>query len=321
MSYPLNDIRICGSEQCQGPCSNAVGLCQNLIVAEDADAADSANVIYTNDYGTAWADPAAQPFAVAEDIVSVECFQTDQVTTRWLAARGAEAAPANPAEIAYSDDGGATWALVDVEAGGTRYAAGGRALFVLDPKHIWFVTSGGYVFFSRDGGVTWENQEDGNVTGSNLLAVMFVNQSDGFIIGDAGDVIKTTDGGITWELVTDPTGVATSMSALWVFDKYNVMVGDINGEIWRSWDGGETWTQIYTGTTSINGLSFANSFVGFMVTDNEIYRTRNGGEDWELVTDAFGASTYNAVVACDENYAYVAGENSGGDGVVIRVHG
>ena len=317
----VNDIWICKDEVCAGLCDTQVDLCQYLIIGCDAVSGDVADVVYTNDNGGTWTNTAAQPFGNDENIESVVCFSQDKTTTRWMVVRGVETGtPTNPLEIAYSDDGGATWTNVDVEAAGTRYANDAGALFVLDPKHIWLVSTGGYIFFSSDGGVTWTAQDEGTVTTQNYNAVKFANSDDGFAVADSGIVVRTIDGGTTWTAVTAITATPNVLS-LFVFDKDNVVVGDANGDIWRSWDGGTTWTQIYTGSTAINDMDFANPFVGYAIDGTLLLRTRNGGEDWETVTIAASLTELNAVVACDENNAFVVGEDGSNLGIVLKVSG
>lgn len=317
----INDIWVCKDPRCVGQCNTKVGLCQYMIAGADAPAAaGAADVIHTSNGGTTWTNAAAFAFGVGENIVSVGCFSVSDTVTRWIAVRGVELAPANPIEIAYSDDSGATWTKTDVETGGTRYAADSGALFILDQKHIWLVSTGGYIFFSSDGGLNWTNQSAGGVTVQNYNAVMFANENDGFAVAALGVVARTIDGGDTWDAVTTITGTP-SVLCVYVFDKDNVIVGDSAGEIWRSWDGGTTWTQVYTSTDSINDLDFVNRFVGFAIADDTIIRTRNGGEDWEVVSGTPTAVEFNAIVACDENTAYTVGEAGANVGAIVEISG
>lgn len=313
---PVNDIWICKSPRCAGQCDDKVDLCQYMIVGCDVpDPAAFADVVITDDGGSDWTNAATHPFAAGEDIISVTCFDKDSTTTRYLVVRGTDA---DPGEVAYSDDLGATWTNVDYEAASdAHFAVDSGALFALDYKHIWLVTNGGYIFFSSDGGLNWTNQDDGNVTTEDYHAVMFANVNDGYAVATTGVVVRTVDGGLTWAACTTITSTP-DINCVYVFDKDNVLIGDADGEMWRTWDAGTTWTQIYTGTDSINDIDFANAFVGFAIADDTLLRTRNGGEDWETVTVP-AATEYNAVVACDENNAYIVGEDTSNDGIVVKV--
>lgn len=312
----VNDIWVCKDQRCAGGCDDAVDLCQFLIYGCAAPAVGfAADVGYTEDGGTTWTNSVDYPFGNGEHVISVVCFPLDSTTTRWLVVRDNDGA--NPAEIAYSDDGGANWINVDVEAVGTRGALDSGALFALDAKHIWLALEAGYIFFSEDGGLTWTNQDDGTVTAEDYHAVNFANHNDGFAVADNGIVVRTIDGGETWAAVTAITATPNVL-CVFTFDKDNVVVGDVSGQIWRSWDGGTTWTLLYTGT-SINDIDFVNNYVGWAVDDDAVLRTRNGGEDWEVIAGTPAMTEFNAIVGCDENTAFAVGEDDSNYGAVIKI--
>ena len=313
----VNDLWICKDARCAGQCDDKVGLCQYIIAGTDAPAeGGKGDVVYTENNGTDWTNSVGQPFDSGEHIISIGCFQLDSETTRWIAVRDTDGA--NPLEIAYSDDGGANFTNVDVESAGTRGAVDSGALFILDPKHIWLAVEEGYIFFSSDGGITWSNQEDGTVTAEDYYAIMFVDSKNGYAVAGNGIVVKSTDGGLTWTTCTTITGTPR-LNCLFVFDKDNVMLGDAVGEIWRTWDGGTTWTEIYTSAISINDIDFYNDFVGMVVKGQFVLRTRNGGEDWEVIGGVPANTELNCVVMCNENYGYVGGEDETNAGMILTV--
>ena len=313
----VNDILACTSESCGGQCGNKISLCEDLIIGTDGAVAAAADVVLTADNGDTWANAAANPFAVNENIESITCFAQDNTTTRWVAARASDSA--TNAEIGYSDDSGATWTNVDVESSGSFLGANDAgALFALDAKHIWLVLTGGYIVFSSNGGVTWTTQDAGVLTTGDYNAVHFANANSGYAVADSGVVVKTDDGGSTWSAATAISGTPDVL-CVHAFDQDNVIVGDNGGDIWRSFDGGTTWTQLHTGVTAINDIMFVNDFVGWAVDGVLILRTRNGGEDWETVRNLSTFTELNAVWACDENLAYVVGEDGSNAGAVYKV--
>lgn len=316
----INDISFCNEERCAGDCGEALDLCEQGLLGAQAVAADVADVIYTTNSGGAWTNTAVQPFAATENVISVACVRKDTNTTRWIVVRDTDGATA--AEIAYSDDSGATWTNVDVESSGSFLGAvDSGALFAYDYKHIWLVLSGGYIVFSSDGGATWTTQDAGTATTEDYNAVHFASTEHGFAVASTGVVVKTDDGGETWSIVTAITGTP-SVQCVYTFDEDNVIVGDENGDIWRSFDSGVTWTSLYSGT-SINDITFVNRYVGWAVDDDAILRTRNGGEDWEEVTDGLPSDVgaFNAVWGCDANYAFAVGDNDTDEGLVVKVYG
>ena len=314
---PVNDIKFCNEERCAGDCGPALDLCEQGLTGNDAAAGATPDVMYTTDSGATWTNAATAPFAVDENVISLTCVRKDVDTTRWIVVRDLVAL--TNAEIAYSDDSGATWTNVDVESSGTGLGANDSgASWALDFKHIWLVLTGGYIVFSSNGGATWTVQQDGTgVTSEDFNAVHFADFDHGYAVADTGVVVKTDDGGETWEAVTAIDSTPDVLS-VWTFDEDNVMVGDADGQIWRSWDAGTTWTELYDGD-SINDIHFVNDYVGWAIDDDEVLRTRNGGEDWETVSSVPAATEYNAVWGCDENLCYVCGEDSSNNGVVLKI--
>lgn len=308
----LNDIVFCNEESCAGACGDAAGVCESGFAVADAGAAATANVIATTDGGVTWAATATDPFAADEDILSATCFRIDKDTVRWLVVRGPEAAPTNPLEIGYSDDSGATWTNVDVEAAGTRAANDSGALFALDKRHIWLVSTGGYIFFSEDGGITWTPQSEGELTTVDLNAIHFdEGGQNGVAVGDTGVVLITRDGGETWEAGTTITGTP-DVYCVKVADGSRFYVGTSDGNIYVTFDRATTWeSQFVLASGAVNDIDIVNDFVLWAAVDNStpvgtVYRTRNGGRDWESIdTNANGG--LNAVWACGVNNAYFVG--------------
>jgi photosystem II stability/assembly factor-like uncharacterized protein len=327
----LNDISICGAEQCAGVCGiEAHELCSGLVAAGDTLAgspADSAEVIVTTDKGTTWTATATDPFIVGEDVSDVECFQLDKDTDRIIVARGTTDA-ANPAEIAYSDDSGATWTTVNVGAVNGQFAPDNDSLFVLDRNNIWMSTNDGYVYKSEDAGESWTAQESGVITANAINCVNFADANVGFFAGDSNIIAKTNDGGQTWSAVTAPAAqaginiISLEWSGRW-------WIGyETTGELWYSEDEGTTWLQrTYDGgasQVSIPKIDFITELHGFMVANTAapvgtIYHTVDGGYIWQPLTTTTNAGL-NSIVACDLNLAYAVGEASGGTAVILKVN-
>lgn len=326
----LNDISICGEEQCAGVCGiQAHELCASLVAAGDTLAgspAGSAEVLVTSDKGTTWTETATDPFAVGEDVIAVECFQLDKDTDRIIVARGT-ADLANPAEIAYSDDNGATWTNVDVGSTNGQYAPDNDALFVLDRNNIWMTTQDGYVYKSEDAGESWATQEAGVITANAINCVNFADSNNGFFAGDGNIIASTADGGQTWSAVTGPaTQAADNIIALEWSGRW--WIGYDDGQLWYTEDEGTNWTQrTYDGGSSqaaINKIDFVTELHGFMVTNTAapvgtIYHTVDGGYTWQPLTTSTN-SGLNSIVACDPNLAYAVGETNGGLAVILKVN-
>ncbi len=330
----LNDISFCNAEECAGACGPQQDLGEDGVTISNANVGSPTNradVWWTTDKGAAWQHTlggAADPFPAAQDLLSVVCFQIDRNTTRWLIAR--EPVVANPAKIAYSDNGGASWTVVTVGSTNNEGAAWNGALFSLDSQHIWFCTSVGNVYFSADGGLTWTDQDALLASGSNSLnCIKFCDSENGYAVGDNDTIIHSVDGGDTWSDVASPT-VADDLLSLHVFTRFRFTFGDDAGEIYQSWDeGGNFEAKAYTGqaaTDNINDMMFVNDLVGYMVQNTSapvghVHRSKDGGHSWERLDNPGVNAGLNAIWACDENLAYAVGSPSGGTAVVYKVSG
>lgn len=326
----LNDVAFCDAVVCTGSCGPATDAGENGFAVASPDSGSpgpSSDVWFTADGGTTWALGATDPFAAAEDIYSAVCFDISASTKRRLVAR--EKNPAKAAQVAYSDDDGATWTTVTVGAIWNEGAADQGALFAIDLYHIWFATSTGRVYFSADGGATWTLQSSVAASGGNALNVVkFSDPDNGYAVGAGGTIIHTTDGGDTWAAIADPTA-ADGITALSVFSKFRLIIGTDDGDLYQSWDEGDNFTlQTYpamVATDTVQDIQFVNDAVGFMISDTvapvgRAYRTVNGGNDWQQITVPTNTGL-NALAVINENLAFAVGNAQGGTAVVVKISG
>lgn len=326
----LNSVSICAEQRCAGECGvTAIGLGDNLIAGGDTKAGsptDTAEVIYTSNGGT-WAETAADPFASGEDVAAVTCVQLDSDTTRLIVARGTTDA-GNPAEIAYSDDSGATWTNVDVGAVNGQFAPNNGSLFALNRNNIWLGTDDGYVYKSEDAGESWTAQESGVITTDEINGIVFADENKGFFVGNSNIVAKTYDSGNTWSAVTAPAAQA-GIDVFSVEWSGRLWIGyQTTGEVWYSEDEGDNWTQrTYDGAASkvsIPAISFSDELNGFFVANTAgpvgtIYKTVDGGYNWQALTTPTN-SGLNDIIAVDPNLAYAVGEVNGSTAVILKVN-
>lgn len=307
----LNAIDMLNDARCAGFGLAARAASQYGVAAGVAAASATANVYYTQDGGTTWTVCAADPFDKDEDISAVAIIMVGRNTYRLIAARGTTDA-GNPAEIAYSDDWGATWRAVNIGSTNAHYIVRANGLFVLDPGHIYAVTDQGYIHVSYDYGASWEQLHNGvAVTSGNGIA--FANARIGYVIGDANDFAVTEDAGVTWTAVTGPS-VGNALLTLAAVDEQTVWVGDDAGNLWYSHDRGTSWTQrafAGDGVGEITVVTFVNPMIGFLahntaVPVGRVFRTIDGGYHWELISMPTN-SGINAGWGGDENQSFFAG--------------
>lgn len=309
----LNGITSCSIPRCAGSCGDTIQACDFLVAVANGDPA-SADVWISTDHGETWTATATDPYlGTSNNLVSVVCFPIDAETTRILVARDLVATA--PAAVYYSDDSGANW--TEVLVGGVWAAGSSRnSLFALDMYHIWFITTTGmgnsYIWFSSDGGESWTMQE---VIAGTLYSCWFADANNGMVVGTTDLIYVTTNGGISWSAAT-ATGSGDQLESVAENAGGGIWwVGTNGGEMYYSTDIGATWTARTfpgSGAGTVTAITFITPTVGYMLHNptnatGRVFRTRNGGFTWELVSQTYAGELYD-IVACTVNEAFSVGE-------------
>src|SRR5215472_17766235 len=91
----------------------------------------------------------------------------------------------------------------------------------------------------------WSSATSGTI--NNLSRGHLLDLGVGFVVGDAGTIVKTTDAGMTWSLLT--SGTTHALYDVYFFDAtQGVAVGE-QGLILRTTDGGAGWQGVTSGVT------------------------------------------------------------------------
>lgn len=317
----INGIRYCNEFRCQGDCSTAQEICQDGVATADAALATAANVLFTSD-GSTWTAGAVDPFAADEDPVEPLCFQIDQTTTRTIVFRGTTDA-GNPAELAYTQDDGASWTNVNIGAVNGQFITGA---FALDANNIWATTDDGYIYYSDDGGETWTAQESGVITVGAINTIHFINTLKGYAAGDSDTIMFTLDGGDTWSATNGNTGTGDNITVIRMMNNDDAWLATDGGDLYYTEDAGDTWSLRAfptSGTGTVTGLDFLNTQFGAITQTvggvGYVYTTIDGGFNWELVQKIPTNAGFNDVHICATDLLYAAGNTSGGTGFILKV--
>ncbi len=217
--------------------------------------------------------------------------------------------------IALSGDGGHSWKQAQVPVSSDLVAVSFPTA-----QHGWAVGHGGVVLHSKDGGLTWERQLDGKQASKlildyysdkarggalenaqlyvdreqgligyggtqPLMAVHFLDERVGFVVGLFNRILKTVDGGKTWEpwlhRVDNPEELHFySLSA----DARALYITGEQGKVWRMGHDQSTFAAIptdYTGTL-FGAASNGKSLLVFGMRGS-VFRSTDEGASWARI--------------------------------------
>jgi len=233
--------------------------------------------------------------------------------TAWTFAYDGTGGGSYPHDLAVTTNGGATWTAINASALASNAlisdiaAIDGNTAFIVTAP---FAAGGGAngIWKTTDGGTTWVSQPSfGSSSDTFANQIYFWDADNGFAAGDPVggkfDMYKTSNGGATWTAVAGAPaplgGQGGEFSYVGVKDVVgdNIWLGTDIGRLLRSNDRGVTWEAFFSPALDFGGVTTANSSGSFAFadannglliavdnsTDAVLYRTTDGGENWEEV--------------------------------------
>lgn len=326
----LNFIDICSTDKCPGVCGQSIDICQNIFVGGDAGASGSPAAAAipwdSTDSGATFIEESASPFAASEAIAAGICIPLGNDTFRRIVFRGTTDA-GNPAESAYSDDGGVTWTNVNIGSVNGQYVETGKAVaYTPEGDNIWVATTGGYIYKSTDKGLTWTAVHAAELTSNDFHAIRRYGRNFLVAVGENDTIIRSQDGGTSWAALT-ATGSGVTLNIVFPVNKNRFFVGAADGNLYFTEDGATTWsTRSFTGSGSgsVNDVAFLGELDGYMLHNTAapvgtIYHTRDGGASWDALTTATNEGL-NMLHICSPDEALAVGEPvTGGTAVIVKI--
>jgi photosystem II stability/assembly factor-like uncharacterized protein len=86
----------------------------------------------------------------------------------------------------------------------------------------------------------WIQQVSG--TNQNLTSIFFTDINNGFIVGNAGTLLKTTDGGTTWDLQS--LGTTVNLKTISFLDSQNGYIFGPGKTFYKTTDAGNSWQNL-----------------------------------------------------------------------------
>ena len=153
----------------------------------------------------------------------------------------------------------------------------------------------------------WSTANSG--TTNNLNGGYLLDSGVGFVVGDAGTILKTTDAGMTWAPLT--SGTTNTLYDVYFFDgTQGVAVGE-QGLILRTTDGGGGWQGVTSGVkdalrsvsfSGVNGISGGDS--------QDILYSTDAGASWQISQSGFFGGGFLGAQMLSASTGFVAGQNS-----------
>ncbi|MBK7630782.1 MAG: hypothetical protein IPJ23_08770 [Ignavibacteriales bacterium] len=140
-----------------------------------------------------------------------------------------------------------------------------------------------FLVFSQSG---WIQQVSGTV--QNLTSIFFIDSNKGFIIGNAGTLLKTTDGGTTWN--SQSIGTTVNLKTISFLDSVNGYIFGGGNTFYKTADGGISWLNLSDSIKySFAAISFLDLQNGIAIQSTNsdtanIYKTTDGGLSWSYLS-------------------------------------
>ncbi|MET0313859.1 MAG: exo-alpha-sialidase [Hansschlegelia sp.] len=258
----------------------------------------------------------------------------EPITAAWSLASGHGRlyAGVSPAGLFVSDDGGESWAHVEGlqkhpsrpewNPGGAGLILHSLVLHPEDQRQIWIGVSSAGVFYTADGGETWEPRNRG--TRADYMpddqrypefgqcvhcVVMAPGKPNRLYQQNHCGMYRSDDGGMSWSSVE--AGLPSSFgfpAAVHPRDPDRFYLAPLNGDqagrfmpnaqaaVWRSGDGGDSWSDLRQGLPQENAFfgvlrqalatdALEPAGVYFGTGSGELYASRDEGETWERIAE------------------------------------
>lgn len=288
-----------------------------------------ANVWYTIDAGENWAEVnngsgvAQRPFAAAVDISDI-AIQGQRYNHTLLVSNGTAAggSPASVARAIVQEDGVVAWSTYNVGSVNGQYIT---RLLWFNYSNVFALTNDGYVYKSKNGGVTWEAKLTTAV--EPLYGISANLKGDVWVSGDNGTLYHSTNRGDTWTDVTPHAdAVSADSRAVAVSPDGTAFVG-FGAVMYGSFNLGKSWSILPMDVTPtvIQSIKAYNDTHIWAAVDTalpsvgRVLRSTDGGNEfklWELNLPENSGLTSLSVI--NQNYVFVAGLAHEGSGFITK---
>ncbi|MCB4809617.1 T9SS type A sorting domain-containing protein [Tamlana sp. 62-3] len=167
----------------------------------------------------------------------------------------------NQRKVMKTINGGSTWAQVESTSFGKIQFINNQVGY---GNRIGY--SEGAMYKTTDGGNTWNINFE---VDEDINAFHFVDENNGYFVGDQGLIYKTNDGGNNWEELNIPYDWYTEVN---FYTKNVGYIADEEGRLYKTENGGESWEYL-TQQFIINSIELIDDKIFTAGTNGKIYRS------------------------------------------------
>jgi photosystem II stability/assembly factor-like uncharacterized protein len=141
-----------------------------------------------------------------------------------------------------------------------------------------------YILKTSNGGDNWSIIHS---VYRDLNRVIFLDQNTGYVCGGLNTsgsyLVKTTDGGTNWTQINSPK--ALRIRDMSVLNEDTIWIADdfFSRNVYRTTNGGSNWELQYSTGNQITRVYFFNGELGFLNVTSGLWRTTNSGLNWTQV--------------------------------------
>ena len=154
-------------------------------------------------------------------------------------------------------------------------------------------------------------------TSNTLTDIEFLNDNFGVISGAFGTLLKTEDGGLNWQTLN--VGINHSFMKIFILNKDEFFTSRIG--LYKTSNNGNSFNELadlsnYAGT--IFDMHFFNSNNGVIYKSGTIFKTNDGGQQWEATYNQAGFA--NKMQFISDKFGFISGGRTNDGGSMGEIH-
>ncbi|MCX5750824.1 MAG: YCF48-related protein [Candidatus Saganbacteria bacterium] len=192
-------------------------------------------ILRTNDGGTTWTRQGSTENIPDAELVDIRALNRN---IAWVSGYNGT--------LLKTTDAGLTWQRITIEGIASTDVI--SYMGIGDANHLWatgYAQAGypSFIYFSADGGATWNQQAASNPYLANNAIIDFfaLDAEHAWLVGISEMVLSTSDGGQNWNYISWTAGGLAHANGVWAYDTNNVWVAVDYGSMCFTSTNGATW--------------------------------------------------------------------------------